>query len=159
MATATASLDAVLGEGVNPFTYSAYDFRWTARWEASSPTILGRLNSLMEKLDWCRWAILHLLPSGAWDEPLELNGEYLWWDVTNAVFRYSATAPDAEDDGTELGAGGPGALPTGYYDDPFVVGVVYLWHDVTNDVLRVSKSAPTSTDDPDSGILGMGGIV
>ena len=83
---------------------------------------------------------------GAWDEPLELNGEYLWWDATNDVFRYSATAPTSETDGTELG-GGTGELPTGYYDDPFVVGAVYLWHDVTNDVLRVSKSAPTSTDE------------
>lgn len=94
----------------NPYDFDAYDFRWTARWEVLWPTILGRLNLLLERLDWCKYELENAapgsLPTGYWDDPYEIGSGYLWHDVTEHCFRVSETLPTSGDDGVAIGMGG-----------------------------------------------------
>jgi hypothetical protein len=100
----------------NPFTYPDYDFRWTARWQPAWPTILGRLNEIMERVDWCRWEIRNStvtgavggVPTGYYDDPFLVGGTYLWHDTVNDVIRVSKSAPTSADDpdSVEIGMGG-----------------------------------------------------
>lgn len=41
-------------------------------------------------------------PTGAYDDPIMVNGAYLWADDTGVVY-VSTTAPEAADDGTIVG--------------------------------------------------------
>jgi hypothetical protein len=97
----------------NPFTYPDYDFRWTARWQPAWPTILGRLNEIMERVDWCRWEIRNSvsggtgsLPTGFYDDPFEVGNGYLWHDSSCHVFRIAETLPSDAQDGLIVGMGG-----------------------------------------------------
>lgn len=94
----------------NPYTFDAYDFRFTARWQPDWPTILGRLNLVLERLDWCRYELLNAapgsLPTGYYDDPLPIGGGYLWHDPGGHCFRVNETIPASASDGQELGMGG-----------------------------------------------------
>jgi hypothetical protein len=93
----------------NPYTYGSLGFRWTQRWEKAWPTILGRVNLLLEKVDWCKWEIDNAgptCPAGTYDDPYVIGGAYLWHDATSHVLRVKESAPGSESDGTEIGMGG-----------------------------------------------------
>jgi hypothetical protein len=97
----------------NPYVYPDYDFRWTARWTLAWPTIVGRLNEIMERVDWCRWEIRNsvsggtgALPTGYYDDPYEIGAGYLWHDSSSHVFRVSETIPADAQAGVIVGMGG-----------------------------------------------------
>lgn len=153
----------------NPYSYPDYDFRWTQRWEKLWPTILARVNSIMEKLDWCKWEIENKCGAeepdhpayGYYDDPLQIGGAYIWHDPGNHVFRVSETLPSSITDGVEVGMGETSPpdtrpqeagtfgdpLKVGLYDDPLQIGAGYIWFDPGRHVFRVSEGYPDHAAD------------